>query len=102
MGLTTRLAQERVNLSTWAAEERFYLSEDFVKAQEAARAWFTPAHKSTIAVTVGVALIVLGLALWSTTVALIVAGLSLLVYGAVLVDLDVSPPRRKRKKKVIE
>lgn len=91
MGLKTRLAAERA-----------FLSEDIATASEAARAWFTPARKSAIAVCIGVVLVVIGLALWSTVVALVAAGAAFLVYGAVLVDLDVSPTRRKRKKKVIE
>lgn len=60
----------------------------------------TPARRSWLAISVGAALVVLGIALWSVVIALIAAGIFLIVYGAVIVDLDAAPKRRRRSPKV--
>jgi len=98
MGLSVRLVERRVILGKDVARAKTATREIIARVVAA----ITPARRAAVAILVGVGLVVWGLALWSVTVAMITAGIALVVYGAVLVDLDASPVRRRRKKKVIE
>jgi len=103
--LRERVARGRAELGARLALERSFLAEDARKAAARLRKIslaeiLTPARRSGVAVILGAATAVAGLALWSLTVALVTAGIALVVYGAVVVDLDAKPPRGKGRKRV--
>lgn len=99
MGLTVRLESRS---SYVLRREREYLAADVKVLTEAVRkrvsrasAWVRqPFVRSWFGMASGVVVAVVGLAIWSLTVALVVLGVALVVYGALLVDLDPAPGRQ--------
>ena len=63
-----------------------------------AHSFLTPSRRSAWSIFVGTLTVVYGIALWLPVLAIVLAGVALLVYGFVLVDLDGEAPVRRRRR----
>lgn len=83
------------------ADERRFISEDAGKAKKAiARrrgTLMTGPRKSGVGMVVGTVAVTVGLAQWAVPAAWIFVGVALLVYGLVIVDVDETGTRRRRR-----